>query len=243
MIVLDPNSSRPLRGVPVAVLDFETTGPDPQTCFPVQVGIVRCFLGDSEPWVRLDTLVNPGVPIDPGATAVHHITDEQVANAPRWLDMVDEIVRLLDDHLLVAYNLPFDWQILRRGVIASGRDASVLPFGGLDPLVGYKVAHRYEKGKKLVDAAAYYGETFGAHNAAEDARVTAKILPRILHDLGQMPVCGRGPLLSVGAMWAWTRRHGLNEEESYVAWCAKNDREPPKRVWQRLLAEMEVSNG
>ena len=37
---------------------------------------------------RFASLVNPGLPIHPGATAVHGITDDDVAEAPRFLEFV-----------------------------------------------------------------------------------------------------------------------------------------------------------
>ena len=37
----------------------------------------------------MDTLVRPTKPIPPGASAVHHIVDEDVANAPTFNEAVD----------------------------------------------------------------------------------------------------------------------------------------------------------
>ena len=233
-LVMDPAAKRPLRGAPVAVLDFETTGPDPRSCVPVQVAVAHYLLGDSEPDVVYASLINPGVPIPEGATAVHHITDEAVKDAPTWTEALEPLLHALEGRVLVAFNLPFDWQILARGVVASGRSLSELPFGGLDPLVWAKVAHRYQKGKKLVDVAARYNVPIDAHDASGDVLATARVMPKLLHDLGRHQECGRDPLLSVGAMWAWTLRNALAEDRGYAAWCRTQGRLDPILYWEEL---------
>lgn len=204
MLVLPPTSERALRGAPVAVLDFETTGPDPETAIPVQVAVVHCALGDDEPEVVFQTLVQPGVPIPAGASAVHHIFDADVVDAPTWPEVLPRLLGALEGRVLAAYNLPFDWTILARGVRDAGYAAEALPFGTLDPLVWAQIAQKYKAGKKLVDVAGRYGIAVDAHDAAGDALATALVMPRLLHDLGRHPACGRSPLLSVDAIWRWT---------------------------------------
>jgi DNA polymerase-3 subunit epsilon len=64
----------------LVVLDVETTGTDVATDRIVQFCFWR-VADDRQPYVRL---VNPGRPIPPEATAVHGITDEMVANEPKF---------------------------------------------------------------------------------------------------------------------------------------------------------------
>ncbi|MFM2162533.1 MAG: hypothetical protein RLZZ383_2045 [Pseudomonadota bacterium] len=204
MLVLPPTSERALRGAPVAVLDFETTGPDPETAIPVQIAVVHCALGDDEPSVVYRTLVQPGVPIPAGASAVHHIFDADVADAPTWPEVLPGLLAALQGRVLAAYNLPYDWTILARGVRDAGYAPEALPFGTLDPLVWAQVVQKYKAGKKLVDVAGRYGIPVDAHDAAGDALATALVMPRLLHDLGRHADGGRAPLMSVDAMWRWT---------------------------------------
>lgn len=65
---------------PFVALDVEATGPDPERDAPVAVAAWR-FEGHA-PVAHWVTLVNPGRPIPPSATAIHGITDAMVANAP-----------------------------------------------------------------------------------------------------------------------------------------------------------------
>lgn len=234
MGVLSPTSEHALRGAPVAVFDFETTGPDPRTCEPVQVAVVHCLLGDSEPEVVFNTLIQPGCPIPEGAQAVHGISDAMVADAPGFAEVLPALLAQFEGRALVAFNLPFDWQILARGIARAGGGPSELPFGTLDPLVWAKVAHRYEKGKRLVDVAKRFGVEVDAHDAAGDAIATARVMPGLLHALGRHGECGKAPLMSVGAMWAWTLAQGVKEDEGYARWRATRGLEPPIQYWQEL---------
>lgn len=233
-MVLSPTSTVALRGAPVAVFDFETTGPDPRTALPVQVAVVHCDLGDTEPEVVYKALIDPGIPIPEGARAVHGLSDEDVKGHPGWPEALDALLPWFEGRVLGAFNLPYDWQILARGMAAAGRSRDELPFGVLDPLVWAKVVQRYEKGKKLVDVAQRYGFEVDAHDAAGDALATARIMPKLLHDLGRHPEGGREPLLSVAAIQAWTVRKGIEADDGYARWRERKGLEPPTMYWREL---------
>lgn len=93
----------------IVVLDFETTGLGP-TARAVEVAWIEVDR-DLRETGRVASLVDPGMPIDPGATDVHGITDEMVAGAPT----LEHVIRA--DHgdpfaagrtLVVAHNAAFD---------------------------------------------------------------------------------------------------------------------------------------
>jgi DNA polymerase III epsilon subunit-like protein len=92
-------------------LDTETTGtgPDDRLCqiaFKTDKGLV------------VDELFNPGRPIAIEAMAVHHITNEMVADQPSFKDSPahKKLETLLKDEqsILVAHNARFDLDMLRR---------------------------------------------------------------------------------------------------------------------------------
>jgi DNA polymerase-3 subunit epsilon len=70
---------------PLAVIDLETTGTDPQTDRIVEIGILKVTLDGRRS--RLVQRLNPGIAIPPSATNIHGITDEDVANEPRFAEM------------------------------------------------------------------------------------------------------------------------------------------------------------
>jgi len=75
----------------IRVIDLETTGQAPPTHAVGEIGWQDVVLAGSGRWEIYgeggSTLVNPGRPIPPLTMAVHHIRDEDVADAPWWHDV------------------------------------------------------------------------------------------------------------------------------------------------------------
>jgi Exonuclease len=65
----------------VRVVDIETTGTDPESDAVIEIASVD-VLADGSITNRLSTLVRPGMPVPPEASAVHHLIDEDLAGAP-----------------------------------------------------------------------------------------------------------------------------------------------------------------
>ena len=65
---------------PLAVIDLETTGIDPKCDRIIEVSVLKLAPGGEAD--HRTRRVNPGVPIPPEATAVHGITDDDVADMP-----------------------------------------------------------------------------------------------------------------------------------------------------------------
>lgn len=87
--------------------------------------------------VLLETLVNPdGEPIVPEAFAVHGITDQMVraAHLPRFGDLIDEVVSLLEGRRILCWNSAYDSARLAieadRLVGAPSTATEVPPFSG-----------------------------------------------------------------------------------------------------------------
>src|SRR5699024_1349561 len=92
------NWTRPNAAV---ILDTETTDLDGEI---IEIAIIDAATGHT----RLNTLVDPGTPIAPEATAVHGITDEMVHGAPRWPQLWPRLAPLLHKGTVLAWNAPFD---------------------------------------------------------------------------------------------------------------------------------------
>jgi DNA polymerase III subunit epsilon len=168
---------------PLVVIDFETTGLDPENDRIVEVGLA-CFrdgvLEQSRNW-----LVNPGRPIGAESQAITGISDEMVKDAPSFRDAWAEIREVLLGRIPVAYNHAFDSRFLwaetrRMGLPPRGAD---LPPAcsdegvWIDPLVWAREIQKAEKGHKLVDVCARLGISLEtAHRAAFDAEATGRVL-------------------------------------------------------------------
>ncbi len=80
----------------IRVIDLETTGSSPPAHGVCEIGWQDVSLGKSGRWELTDEhgaiLVNPGRSIPPITQAVHHILDEQVADAPYWHDVARRVL-------------------------------------------------------------------------------------------------------------------------------------------------------
>jgi hypothetical protein len=90
------------------VLDSETTGL--YGSYAVELAVRRAV--DRE--VLLDVRINPQVPIEDGATAVHGITDADVAGEPVFAAFAERLLEVLAGRRVVVYNAEFDAGVLQR---------------------------------------------------------------------------------------------------------------------------------
>jgi DNA polymerase-3 subunit epsilon len=90
--------------------DLETTGFLPDVDRIVEVGAVRFVNGEVE--AVYSTLVDPQIPIPPGASRVNGITDDMVAGKPLIHDLLVSLADFCGDDLMVAHNASFDYGFL-----------------------------------------------------------------------------------------------------------------------------------
>lgn len=164
---------------PFLAFDTETTGTSVETDRIVTATTV---------WIdgaNLDTtswLIDPGIEIPAGASAVHGITTEHARNYGQPpIGALEEIARKLDTARLagvpvLAYNAVFDLTILDRELRRYGwapLEANLV----LDPFVIDKHCS-YRRGKRTLTAACeHYGVKHGgAHDATADALAAARVM-------------------------------------------------------------------
>ncbi len=95
------------------VLDTETTGLDPAEHRIIEIAGVevvdRRLTGN-----RFHRYVNPERAVDAGARDVHGLTDEFLADKPRFREVVDELLEFVSGAELIIHNAPFDVSFLDR---------------------------------------------------------------------------------------------------------------------------------
>ncbi|MEU7822941.1 3'-5' exonuclease [Catellatospora sp. NPDC049133] len=111
---------RMLQPGTAVVLDVETTDLDGSVC---EIAIIDAATGST----LLDTLVNPGRPISPEAQWVHGISDQDVADAPTWAQVLPQVLAAIGDRRVLAYNESFDRRMVRADTRRAGADVGVLP--------------------------------------------------------------------------------------------------------------------
>lgn len=103
------------------LFDTETTGLDPLTGDRViEVAAIE-LLNDLPTRNTFHRLVHPQRDIPAEATRVHGITLENLRDAPRFEEIVDDLLEFFQDDPLVAHNAPFDFGFLNAELARCGR--------------------------------------------------------------------------------------------------------------------------
>ena len=134
--------------------------------------------------LSFERFVNPGIPIPPDATAIHHITNEMVAGAPSFEQIGKEFIAFCEgDVVLIAHNNDaFDYHFLR---CEFERHAVPMPtWKFLDSL---KWARRYRPDLPR-HTLQFLREMYGiasnnAHRALDDVVVLHQVFQSLIDDL------------------------------------------------------------
>ncbi|MEV6652183.1 3'-5' exonuclease [Streptomyces sp. NPDC051219] len=217
---------------PLAAFDTETTGVDVEVDRIVSAAIVVQDTTGARPRAT-HWLVNPGIPVPPGATEVHGLTDDHLQRNGRWpAPVVEEIARALAEQSaagrpLVVMNAPFDLTLLdrelrRHRASSLARYLDNRPLYVLDPRVLDKHLDRYRKGRRtLTDLCAQYGVVLdGAHDAAADAAASLEVVRAVGRRFAsRLERLTPAELHTLQAVWHAAQARGLQ------AWFARNGSE------------------
>ena len=167
-----------------AVFDCETTGTDPEQDEIVSLALV--LLGpDGKETGRFGSLVRPSCPIPDEVSAIHGISDADVANAPTFADLARRLLELLDGRVFVAHNASFDLPMLRSALRTAGLDYS--PPATACTLDAFRVLEPLAQEHRLEAICSRHGvQLAGAHDAMVDAEATADLI-RVLLDRDLAP--------------------------------------------------------
>lgn len=94
------------------VVDTETTGLSSTRDNIIELAAIK--FEDWIPVAKFHTLINPKKHIPDDASAVNGITDEMVAEAPTFSQIIESLMDFVGKFSLVGHNLPFDLKFLYR---------------------------------------------------------------------------------------------------------------------------------
>jgi DNA polymerase III subunit epsilon len=186
-VAAEIDASAPWVDCPIAFIDVETTGRDSANDRIVEMGVV---LGRSGEVVKTyNWLFNPGRPIPAEISAIHGITDADVADKPPFADCAAEILECLAGSIPAAYNAMFD----RSFFLAELERAGVRPpapppavrreVDWIDPLTFARELYKAEGSRALGDMATRLGiEIVQAHRATDDAVAALRVLYALAKD-------------------------------------------------------------
>ncbi len=159
-----------------AIIDLETSGLEPGNARVIEVAIL---LVNSKGEIQEEyaTLVNPGNG-QVGPTFIHHITEEAVLSAPTFAEIAGDILKRLENRIVVAHHAAFEDKFLASEFKRAGIKLPPLP--ALDTLWLTRQVAELPNYKMQTVIQNYGIEEIDLHTALGDVRALAKILPTLL---------------------------------------------------------------
>ncbi len=167
-------------------IDTETTGLDTRRARIVQLGAAR--IGpDGRAGETFEALVDPGIPIPPGASEIHGLRDSDVAGAPGFAAALADLENFVDGALLIGHSIGFDLAVLAAEAERAGIQWR-RPRTLCVRLLGH-VVNPMLPDQSLDTLAAWLGVPIeGRHSALGDARSAAAVFVALLPRLEAMNI-------------------------------------------------------
>jgi DNA polymerase-3 subunit epsilon len=158
---------------PLVGLDLETTGTNVQNDRIVEISLLK-LLPDGSNQTKTRRL-NPGIPIPPEASAIHGITDADVANEPSFRQVARSLATYLEGCDLCGYNI---WNFDLKLLVNEFKRASVLfSTEGRHIIDPCRIFHSRERRDLAAAVKFYCGKDHeGAHSAEVDALAAMMVL-------------------------------------------------------------------
>lgn len=158
---------------PLVFFDLETTGTDTAKDRIVEISVLKVNPNGTEE--TRTRRVNPEMPIPAGATAVHGISDEDVADAPTFKKIAKSLADFMEGCDVAGFNSSrFDIPLLAEEFLRAGIDFDFSKRKMIDVQI---IFHKREQ-RTLEAALKFYcgKELDNAHSAEADTRATYEVL-------------------------------------------------------------------
>lgn len=217
---------------PLIFFDLETTGTNVTQDRIVELSFIKVYPdGHDESKTRR---INPEMPIPPASTAVHHITDEDVKDAPTFRQVARSLMDIFEGCDIAGYNSnKFDVPLLIEEFSRAGYNFDVSGRRFVDV---QNIFHKMEQ-RTLVAAYKFYcGKNLeDAHSALADTRATYEVLlgqldryPELENDVEKLAEFSRsGRNLDLAA------RIVLDDKDVPVFNFGKHKGQPVKEVFRK----------
>ena len=202
--------------------DLETTGLG-AAAHVIEIGAVRVFDGWEDERLSTFVALPAGARIEPGAQAVHHISEAMLAGAPSQREAYEMFSEFVGELPLVGQNIvSFDNGFIDR-MAERAHMRSVVENGSFDTMLIYR--ELVGRPANLAAICAHYGiENDQAHRAWADARATSDCYQAIIRDMRSRAAVAFDP--EVGPV-----AHELDGE---LVCFTGNTYEHPKRLFEEI---------
>jgi DNA polymerase III epsilon subunit family exonuclease len=167
------------------VFDLETTGLHRVEDRITELAAIRLSVHGEV--ARMESLVNPGIPIPAKATEITGITDEDVAGAPREAEVLRAFAEFCRGSVLAAHNIEFDAAFVSNGADRHGIEVEAIRLldtlemargkPGRDGLIPRPEVANYKLGTLTKALGIRHND---AHRAMSDVEATASLLDYLL---------------------------------------------------------------
>ena len=179
-------ASETLRNVSFAVVDFETTGLNPETDRIVQLAAI-IMNGEGDIIDSFDTIVKPESPSEyqHGAEHIHGISTEQVANGMPLRKALEQLWSISSGNVFTAHNAAFDLGFLHAESERVGIEGRIEFHIDTLELSRRTTGADTTRRHNLFALCEHYGiERDQVHDAKSDATATAQLLMHLVKELG-----------------------------------------------------------
>lgn len=169
---------------PIMFFDLETTGTNILRDRIVEISMIKVYPDGHD--LQRTVRVNPGMPIPAEATAVHHITDADVADKPLFADIAAHLAESFAGCDIAGFNSNrFDVPMLAEEFARVGVDFDFTAPRYVDVQT---IFHKKEQ-RTLSAAYRFYcdKDLEGAHSANADTRATYEVLLAQLERYADLP--------------------------------------------------------
>ncbi|MDD5259225.1 MAG: exonuclease domain-containing protein [bacterium] len=174
--------------------DVETTGMSPACGHRIcELALVQWQGGKVV--ATFHSLINPGRPISPAASAINCITDSMVAQAPYFHEVAGDILRFIRETIIVGHNVSFDLSFLNshlRNIDLPEVDNTVL-----DTLALARRCYNFPSNSLGNIAKALTLPIQAQHRALDDALLTKDIFTRFMQDFQGKNISEIGQLIEL----------------------------------------------
>ena len=169
---------------PVMFFDLETTGTDALHDRIVEISMIKVMPDGTD--IQRTVRVNPGMPIPAEATAVHHITDADVADKPLFSQLAEGLAQSFRGCDLAGFNSNrFDIPLLAEEFARAGIDFDFNECRFIDVQT---IFHKKEQRTLSAAYKFYCGKNLDdAHSANADTRATYEVLMAQLDRYDDLP--------------------------------------------------------
>lgn len=219
---------------PLVFFDLETTGTNVLEDRIVELSYLKVFPDPAREPERKCRRLNPGRPIPPESTAVHHITDADVADAPTFAQVAKSLLEIFSDCDIAGFNSnKFDVPLLMEEFERAGLKFDTIGRRFIDV---QNIFHKMEQ-RTLVAAYRFYcgKELEGAHSAQADTDATYEVLlaqveryPELQNDVDSMAEFSR-----LGRSLDLAGRIVLNDDDEPCFNFGKHKGKTLREVWKR----------